>query len=285
MAVLTQREQHFAEAGALNRPLFFRDLRVSNAGYFPKKLTWLDERFQIYAVGLVVAGSGSYRVGRGRVQEVRAGSMFTVHPGAVFHYGPDRATGWEEHYVGVVGRGVRRWIRSGLFPTDGIVRSIRNTESIATAMHDILRTSQRGERGDADRAVVMTERLLLELSLSRDDSPTARRTNSAMESVLNHCREHLSEAIDFESLADAHAMSYSHLRQQMRRLTGVAPAHYLSQLRCQRACRLLIETEESIKSIGQRVGIGDPYTFSRTFRRTSGLSPQRYRDQNVRWRG
>jgi AraC-like DNA-binding protein len=285
MAVLTQSERHFAEPGALNRPVVLRDLRVALAGYFPKKHVWLHDRFDVYALGLVVSGRGTYRVGRGRVQEVRAGSVFTVYPGPRFHYGADAHTGWEEHYVGVVGRGVSRWIKSGLFPTDGVVRHVHETATFAEGMLDILHALQRGHRGDADRAVLLTERLLLELRLAQGNLPGMRRNNASIESILTHCRRHFADEIDFEALADAHAMSYSHLRQQMRRRTGVAPAHYLTRLRCQAACRRLIETDDSIKSIGQRVGLADPYTFSRIFRRTIGASPQQYRQQNARWRG
>ncbi len=73
-------------------------------------------------------------------------------------------------------------------------------------------------------------------------------------------------------------MSYSSLRQKLRQLTGAAPAQYLTSLRCDAARKLLCSSEFSVKQIAARVGIDDPYAFSRVFKRHVGLSPQNYRE-------
>jgi AraC-like DNA-binding protein len=263
------------------------DLRVDRVGYMPAKQTWIDHRFDDPGIGFVVSGQGEYRVDNGPVREIRPGTQFAVYPGARFHYGPSGSAGqapsWEEYYVIFQGAGVKRWEKAGWFFRDGSVHPLVDLGPIVERFRELIRVVERSGVGDADRAAVMTERLLLEMYYSRASVRESRHPTAAMEAVLGHCHEHFAEPIDFEILAERHAMSYSHLRQQMRKLTGVPPHQYVIRLRCEAARRMLSDTDLAIKEIAGKVGIEDPYTFSRTFKRCVGTSPGRYREQAAPW--
>ena len=140
---------------------------------------------------------------------------------------------------------------------------------------------KRGGPGDSDRAILMSEMLLLEIKLRRVDAPHQAPVTKAIERVLAYCEKHLAEPIDFQQLASDHAMSYSALRQRVRRAAGLPPGQYLIRLRCEAACRLLNQTALSVGEVGQQVGIDDPFAFSRTFKRCVGLSPRDFRRQSV----
>jgi len=270
-------------AAPLREPSRVSDLQIRCAGYLPRKQDWIDQRFDVWAVGFVVSGHGEYSMNNRPFRPMKPGSQFTVFPGAVFNYGPRGTRTWEEYYVIFTGAGVRRWIDAGWFFTDGSVHSLVETGPLIERFRELIRILGRGERGDADRALVMTERLLLEMYYSRASVHQASKTTASMEAVLSHCHEHFAEDVDLIALAASHAMSYSHLRQQMRRITGVAPHQYLLRLRCESARQLLSDTDLPIKQIATRVGIPDPYSFSRTFRRCVGSSPAAYRKQVAPW--
>lgn len=59
--------------------------------------------------------------------------------------------------------------------------------------------------------------------------------------------------------------------------TGLAPLHYVQQLRVTTAKRRLERTSESVDEIAWRVGYEDPAFFRRLFRRITGVSPSAYR--------
>ncbi|MBQ8606821.1 MAG: helix-turn-helix transcriptional regulator, partial [Bacteroidaceae bacterium] len=61
---------------------------------------------------------------------------------------------------------------------------------------------------------------------------------------------------------------------------GLGPLAYFNQLKMQRACELLSFTDLKINQLCYKVGIADPYYFSRLFRQTMGVSPKEYRGQN-----
>ena len=133
------------------------------------------------------------------------------------------------------------------------------------------------QRGNADRCACYAEQLLLEAYHGRIQARRERLTDPTMEAVIDVCRRRYAEDIDFHALAQKQAMSYSLLRQRMKRITGHLPHQYLIRLRCEAAQKLLWDSDRPIKAIAAEVGIPDPYTFSRTFKRTLGVSPLTFR--------
>ena len=64
-----------------------------------------------------------------------------------------------------------------------------------------------------------------------------------------------------------------------RRQTGQSPLSYFNLLKVQKACFMLDETDMKINQISSKLGLSDPYYFSRMFTKVMGLSPKEYRNQ------
>lgn len=248
-----------------------------------QKASWIHHKFSDFAVGFVVSGRGTYRVDNGSVQAIEPGCLFPVYPGPTFHYGPVEGSTWSEYHFGLGGPGLQRILEYGWFPSDGIVRQLVNLPPLVEGVRELIRIAKRDGPGDADRSVILAQRLLLEMHYSQARLQQSHTPSRTLAGVLDHCREHLAEPLDFEALARAHATSYSSLRQAMKKLTGMGPAHYLALLRCKAACELLSDTALSVKEIGARVGIADPYAFSRVFKRHIGIAPQLFRERATPW--
>ena len=80
-----------------------------------------------------------------------------------------------------------------------------------------------------------------------------------------------------DQLADLMAVSRSTLFREVKRLTGLTPAQYLTEARLQQA-RLLLENRQvaSVKALAQRVGLRQVKHFSLTFRNRFGKLPSEY---------
>lgn len=73
-----------------------------------------------------------------------------------------------------------------------------------------------------------------------------------------------------------------HMRRLFRRETGKTPHEYLTELRMKNAKKLLISRKISnytINEIAAFSGFRDAAYFSRTFKKTTGVSPAEYREQ------
>lgn len=289
----------------ISEPMTHGDIAIVAVGYQPHKTEWIDHRFALHAVGLVTAGRGRYRMhslpepaagidpAAALVQRttsvdtaartIEPGTMFTVFPGPVFTYGATPDPAWEEYYFCAVGSGTRRWVDFGWFPVDGTVHRLAQVDVAVELYRELLRIQRRGAPGDADRAVTLAERLLIEMFHGRETARQAQTLDGSLQAVLTWCRQNFAQPVDFTAVARDHAMSYSSLRQRVRQATGLPPAQYLIHLRCSRAQALLSDTDMSIKAIGTAVGIGDPFAFSRTFKKCVGLSPAQFRRETAPW--
>ena len=267
----------------VGRPGCISDDRLILANCAPEKVAWVHHAFSEYAIGFVSSGRGSFQVDDGPVQRMQAGCLFHVYPGPIFHYGPDSGTTWCEYHFGLDGPRFQHLRKAGFFATDGRVQQLTQVTTLVVLFRELIDTANRAGPGDADRAVLLAERLLAELYYSRVS--LQQTPSKPLEAILRHCQQQLASELDFEALAAEYAMSYSSLRQGFRHVTGQGPAHYVTGLRCDRARALLAETALSIKEIGRKVGIDDPYTFSRIFKRGVGVSPREYRRQAQVWNG
>ena len=88
---------------------------------------------------------------------------------------------------------------------------------------------------------------------------------------------HLAEPLDTDRLCGAVHCSRATLARLFRRGMHTSPASWLADMRIAQARRLLRSTALSVQQISRRVGIDDPYYFSRVFRRKTGVSPRQYR--------
>ena len=87
--------------------------------------------------------------------------------------------------------------------------------------------------------------------------------------------------LDVPTLARIAHVSEAHFIRTFRRTFGETPHRYLQRRRVERAMFLLRETDRSVTEICLDVGFTSLGTFSRTFRRITGLSPSDYRKNAV----
>jgi AraC-like DNA-binding protein len=79
--------------------------------------------------------------------------------------------------------------------------------------------------------------------------------------------------------------SRSHVLKLFRRHMGISAKAYIINRQLREARELLLTTTHPIYEIGQRVGITDPYHFSRLFRSHVGLSPRKFRTMHGPFHG
>ncbi len=96
--------------------------------------------------------------------------------------------------------------------------------------------------------------------------------------LIDELTARITDPIDLPSLARRAGCSAQHLNRLFRRALGLTPLQCLAHLRLERAAALLREGKLTVAAVAGRVGIPDPYYFSRVFRAAYGSSPSEYRD-------
>lgn len=102
-----------------------------------------------------------------------------------------------------------------------------------------------------------------------------------LETALGLMSQKLGASLTLRDLASSANLSPSRFYIVFKRALGIGPMQYLARYRMQRACTLLLGTDQQVKQIGAEVGYPKIDQFSARFRKTIGASPQAYRLANM----
>ncbi|MFD0961726.1 response regulator transcription factor [Paenibacillus chungangensis] len=104
-----------------------------------------------------------------------------------------------------------------------------------------------------------------------------RRT--IVDQIRQFIDKHLSDAITVEWVAENLYFNPDYLNKIYKSETGETITEYMYKQRMQRAASLLIETDDWVYDIGERVGYVNANYFIKMFKRHYDLTPQAFRDK------
>lgn len=100
--------------------------------------------------------------------------------------------------------------------------------------------------------------------------------------AIEYIQVHYRNPLKMEEFCQWLSISPRHLQRKFKETTGHTYTQMLQQIRVQKSCELLINTDWSIQQIADEVGIHDMKYFYRLFKTNCGLTPLHFRQQNVR---
>ena len=116
---------------------------------------------------------------------------------------------------------------------------------------------------------------------NKKESETIRESN-IIDTSLKFMRENLHKHLSLKNMAEHVNLSVSYFSRIFIAQIGTSPSKYLAQLRMEKACHYLEETEMKVNQISPLVGFDDPLYFSRLFTNYLKLSPTQYRENKNR---
>ena len=106
---------------------------------------------------------------------------------------------------------------------------------------------------------------------------TKRQDISTFQEVRLFIENNFTRDIPVGSLCKGFGINRTKLQEGFNQLFGVSVHMFVSDMRMTLARKLLIETDESVKSIAIDCGYGSSSNFCRIFTSLNKLSPNRYR--------
>ena len=94
--------------------------------------------------------------------------------------------------------------------------------------------------------------------------------------ALDYISKNYNAAIKNDTLAALCGISTVYFRKLFLRITGTSPITYIHNLRIAKAKKMLQSDYDTLGEIAVSLGYPDIYTFSKAFKRQTGLSPTQY---------
>jgi AraC-like DNA-binding protein len=254
---------------------------VQSIGYSPRKHQHVSTTFPSLNFSLLFGGAGTYEW-QGRLHAVQAPCVITQWPGVAMNYGPHPGSTWEELFI-IYNRDASqdfhaRKLLSAEQPCWAIQREAQVLDAFL-ALKELLHQPVRD--GYVDRVDRACEALLLETHLGTKTPQAPSRGEQVVDVIRKQIRENPFVLYDFEKLARSHGLSASTFRRYWNLYVHQPPARYVANLRIRAACRMLVETDQSINEIARNTGFEDPFYFSRCFRQIIGMAPRAYRQRHL----
>lgn len=94
---------------------------------------------------------------------------------------------------------------------------------------------------------------------------------------IEYMRENINKVVTLDHLASIAGLSISHYCAVFKQKTMQTPLQLHTSMKIQRACQLLQNKNQTIKSISYTLGFFDQYHFSKVFKQIMGMAPRDFR--------
>jgi AraC family transcriptional regulator len=105
------------------------------------------------------------------------------------------------------------------------------------------------------------------------------RDHARMRHVLDYIHPHLGDEITLDELAAIAGLSTFHFARTFTAAIGIAPNRYISRLRLERAMAEIAAGKLPLSQIALDARFSSQATFTRAFRRATGMTPGEYRNR------
>lgn len=280
--VLPPMAREMAEADPI-----LRALHVTDIGHYPHATFHYRERtapIAEYVLIYCVKGRGHYRIDNRRY-DVGADQFFILPAGKPHAYASCNADPWTIYWLHFGGEQAAAYAGTREEPTTVAAQvnsriADRNSifEDIFAALSDGF-TLENMRYATSLLHFYLGSLAYLPLYRRHHQEASAAASDAIVGAALRYMDENLERQLSLQRLADYTGYSPSHFSLIFRNATGHSPLSYFNLLKVKRACQLLSTTDMLISQICVKVGIDDPYYFSRLFTKTVGISPRKYREK------
>ena len=104
-----------------------------------------------------------------------------------------------------------------------------------------------------------------------------KQEERAITGITRYLQEHLAEEISLSVLAEQFHLNPQYISQLFKSEIGVNFLVYLTNIRMEKAKKLLLSTALSIAEVAEQSGYGEYRVFTKVFKKSEGITPSQYR--------
>ena len=262
---------NLTDLSPLERPLFLPEhtgVLYLGGHAAAQEALWRMRRPVRFAINYLLNGGLRHRDEAGVSTWLKAGDAFQRVPHLAHETSPE--PGYQECFVSVDAQTMNYLAKLGFLDLSGNLLIGIPPERV---MPDFLELYHR-----VNDESTSTQELILQAArwfsrFTTQEAPMDRLVIEAEKLMLRHLESRQS----LHEIAKALGITYDHFRLRFRRATGQSPGDWLIDQRIEKAKALL--QIHSVGETAEALGYPEPFSFSRQFKKRTGISPRRFQQE------
>ncbi len=234
--------------------------------------------FPFYGVELVASGEGELTLG-GHKHPLSAGSLFAYGPGTPHQIRNSTSSGMRKYYLDLYGTQVAKPLRDAQLQTHQNEFTpiwVKGVHELTAVFDMLIHEANRQHPNAESICQVLTQLLFLKIQQLRlTDGSAPSKAFTTFERICLYIDENFLALRSARDIAAQCRVTPIHLSRLFQRFSEIGSYQYLLHRKMRYAAGLLVDGNFQVKDVAERVGIPDPYQFSRTFKRVYGYPPSR----------
>ena len=232
-----------------------------------------------YVLAYVKGGEGVAQF-LGKEWKLEPGSLFVRNVREVFEL---RTTGdkiLNLLRVSYVGDAAIGWHEKYLKDLSGVWR-LNNADALFSIFQSLLDEGKNAGSHRDETCSLLLKMLFLKIAEGKKIGTQAEwRSHETFQKCRAYLDANYDRAGSSEEAADAAKVSHTHMCRLFKRFMSLSPHVYLLRLRMNQASQILLDSDKTLEQLALKYGYSDPFSFSKAFKRATGLAPQKFREMH-----
>jgi AraC-like DNA-binding protein len=229
-----------------------------------------------YLLIYVAKGSGWYTV-KGKTYTVEENDFFVLSHDTAVKLGSSRDNPWSIYWAFFTGTQAADMMMHLMGKNNVAPRKARPLVGRIAQFNDILHHLELLE--NIENLVYANSRFYTFLCSFRLTVLSSRRhaKKDGVIQSIEYMRDNIHGNVTLKDLAKAAGLSVSHYCALFKKKTMQSPLSLYTSMKVQRACQMLQNKDQTIKSIAYSLGFFDQYHFSKVFKQIMGIPPKHFK--------
>jgi AraC family transcriptional regulator, arabinose operon regulatory protein len=260
--------------------IFCKNLYITDIGFYPHAAFHNRERKNDCPQHILihcVKGRGWYSINN-EIHSVKTNDYFIIPANTAHKYGADINDPWSIYWVHFTGEFAKYYF-SLLTKTkkNGPINAIVNT-SRQFLFYDIIQHLEL--MNNTDNIIYSNSCLYAFLSsFQTSEMKISVNENDIIQQCITFMKASLHKNLRLDDFSSQLNLSSSHLSAIFRKRMKYSPIHLFTSFKVQKACQMLMDSSQNVKTIAYSLGYDDPYHFSRVFKNIMGVSPKKFKNK------
>jgi AraC-like DNA-binding protein len=240
-----------------------------------------------YQVIYITRGKGVFESAPTGSKEISAGTVILLFPGVWHRYRPEKGVGWDEWWVSFNGEVMDRLVEQRFFSPERAVLQTGLQGAILAPYKLLLGRLRKELTGFPHLIAADTLEILAAVSAAAESEPAELIARGPQDVVTVKDRivaeamrliwQQSHRPMTIDGLAKQLPITRRSLERRFRAAVGHGIHEEIVRCRLERAKRLLLATDLSLKEVSSAAGFSNADSLGRAFRHAEGVTPLEYR--------